>query len=113
MTVDQNHSVMQVQNCCFANLYLLLFCRFRWRRRRRCLSSLIFGQAHLYTSQHALVYVCPWSNTVNAEGLAGSVLNGAGSFARNGCLACEKKRVSLNSKFKAFIGASLPKVKPW
>ena len=29
--------------CCFsfANLNLLLFCRSRWRRRRRCLSSLI------------------------------------------------------------------------
>ena len=33
--------------------------------------SLIFGQAHLYTFQHGLVYVCPWSNTVNADGLAG------------------------------------------
>ena len=33
-------SVMHVQSCCFANLNLLLFCRSRWRRRRRCLSSL-------------------------------------------------------------------------
>ena len=32
-------SVMHVQSCCFANLNLLLFCRSRWRRRRRCLSS--------------------------------------------------------------------------
>ena len=30
---------MQVQSCCFANLNLLLFCRFRYRRRRRCLIS--------------------------------------------------------------------------
>ena len=28
--------VMHVQSCCFANLNLLLFCRCRWRRRRRC-----------------------------------------------------------------------------
>ena len=34
-------SVMHVQGCCFANLNLLLFCRSRCRRRRRCLSSLI------------------------------------------------------------------------
>ena len=30
---------MHVQSCCFANLNLLLFCRSRWRRRRRYLSS--------------------------------------------------------------------------
>ena len=33
---------MHVQSCCFANLNLLLFCRSRCRRRRRCLSSLVF-----------------------------------------------------------------------
>ena len=32
-------NLMHVQSCCFANLNLLLFCRFRCRRR--CLSSLI------------------------------------------------------------------------
>ena len=35
-------SVMHVQNCCFANLNLLLLCRFRWRRCCRCSSSLTF-----------------------------------------------------------------------
>ena len=34
-------SVMHVQSCCFTNLNLLLFCRSRWRRRGRCLSSLV------------------------------------------------------------------------
>ena len=34
-------SVMHVQSCCFPNLNLLLFCRSRCRRRRRCLSSLV------------------------------------------------------------------------
>ena len=34
-------SVMHVQSCCFADLNLLLFCRSRWRRRRRCFSSVI------------------------------------------------------------------------
>ena len=33
--------VMHVQCCCFANLNILLFCRSRSRRSRRCLSSLI------------------------------------------------------------------------
>ena len=33
-------SVPHVQSCCFASLNLLFFCRFRCRRRRRCLSSL-------------------------------------------------------------------------
>ena len=32
---------MHVQSCCFANLNLLLFCRSRFRRCRRCLSSLL------------------------------------------------------------------------
>ena len=32
-------SVIHVQSCCFANLNLLLFCRSRWRRHRRCISS--------------------------------------------------------------------------
>ena len=32
-------SVMHVQGCCFANLNLLFFCRSRWCRGRRCLSS--------------------------------------------------------------------------
>ena len=30
-------SVMHVQSCCLASRSLLLFCRSRWRRRRRCL----------------------------------------------------------------------------
>ena len=34
-------SVMHVQSCFFANLNLVLFCRSRCRRRRRCLSSLL------------------------------------------------------------------------
>ena len=33
-------SVLHVQSCCFANLSVFLFCCPRWRRRRRCLSSL-------------------------------------------------------------------------
>ena len=32
---------MHVQSCCFANLKLLLFCRSRFHRCRRCLSSLL------------------------------------------------------------------------
>ena len=35
-------SVMHVHSCYFVNLNLLVFCRSRYRRRRRCLSSLIF-----------------------------------------------------------------------
>ena len=34
-------SMMHVQSCCLANLNQLLFCRSRWRRRRRYLSFLI------------------------------------------------------------------------
>ena len=33
--------VMHVQSCCFACLNLLIFCRSRWRRRRRCVNSLL------------------------------------------------------------------------
>ena len=35
-------SVMHLQSSCFANINLLLFCRSRCRRPRRCLSSLLF-----------------------------------------------------------------------
>ena len=35
------NSVMHVQSCCFAYLNLLLFCHFRCRCRRHCLSSLL------------------------------------------------------------------------
>ena len=38
--------VMHEQSCCFANLNVLFFCRSRWRRRRRCLSSL-FAQCRV------------------------------------------------------------------
>ena len=34
-------SVMRMQSCYLANLNLLCYCRSRWRRRRRCLSSLL------------------------------------------------------------------------
>ena len=34
-------SVMNMQSYCFANLNLLLFCRSRCRRRRRCLNPLM------------------------------------------------------------------------
>ena len=33
--------VMHVQSCCFACLNLLLFCRYRFLRCRRCVSSLM------------------------------------------------------------------------
>ena len=36
---------MHVQSCCFADLNLLLFCRSRLRRRRRCLSFLLYQKA--------------------------------------------------------------------
>ena len=36
-------SMMHVQSCCFVSPNLLLFCRSRCFRRRRCLSSLISG----------------------------------------------------------------------
>ena len=89
---------MHVQNGCFANLFLLLFCRSRCRRRHRCLSSLIFGQAHPYTFQHALVYVCPWSNTV-------------GSFARS-CLlgVCQKKSATIANYLRRLSVRVYPKL---
>ena len=37
----QQKSVMHVQSCCFVNLNLLLFCRSRYRRQCRCLSSIL------------------------------------------------------------------------
>ena len=41
-------SVMHVQSCCFTNLNPLLFCRSRWRHRRRCLSSLLASSPSLF-----------------------------------------------------------------
>ena len=45
---------MHVQSCCFANPNLLLFCRSRLRRRRRCLSSLLYQKA-IHPVDHATV----------------------------------------------------------
>ena len=47
-------SVMQVQSCCFANPNLLLFCRSRWRHRRRCLSSLLASLLDVSNSPRCL-----------------------------------------------------------
>ena len=47
-------SVMHVQGCCFANIKLLLFCRSRCRRRRRCFSSLIAEQCVLSNEPRSL-----------------------------------------------------------
>ena len=58
-------SVMHVQSCCFACLNLILFCRSRCRRRRRCVNSLLFhrrlwggGRALLPSPQYITVR-CP------------------------------------------------------
>ena len=37
---------MHAQSRCFADPNLLLFCRSRLRRRRRCLSSLLYQKAN-------------------------------------------------------------------
>ena len=42
-------SVMHVQSCCFAILNLLLFCRSRCRRRRRCFSSILLWSRYFAT----------------------------------------------------------------
>ena len=39
--ISVQKTVMHVQSCCFVCLNLLLFCRSRCRRRRRCVNSLI------------------------------------------------------------------------
>ena len=44
--INGQKSVMHVQSCWFANLNLLLFHRSPWRRRRRCLSSLMLYLSH-------------------------------------------------------------------
>ena len=49
-------SVMHVQSCCFANLNLFLFCRFRCRRRRRCVNSLITTTATSMRTKHLEVW---------------------------------------------------------
>ena len=49
-------SVMHMQSCCFSNLNLLLFCRSRWRRRHRCLSSLFFRDLGAYSGRRSLTF---------------------------------------------------------
>ena len=43
-------SVMHEKSCCFATLNQLLCCRSRWRRRRRCLSSVLGKSEEQLTS---------------------------------------------------------------
>ena len=49
-------SVMHVQSCCFACLNLLLFCRFRCRRRPRCVNSVITTMAISMRTKHLEVW---------------------------------------------------------
>ena len=42
-------SVMPVQSCCFARINLLLFCRSRCRRCRRCFSSILLWSTYFAT----------------------------------------------------------------
>ena len=50
---NEQKSLMHVQTCCFVNLNLLFFCRSRWPRRSRCLSSLMIDRNPSACS-------CPW-----------------------------------------------------
>ena len=62
-------SVMHVQSCCFANLPLLLFCRSRCRRSRRCLSSMLLWSrnfATLVTWRHSTSLYCWFARDVTA-----------------------------------------------
>ena len=58
-------SVLHVQSCCFANLNLLIFCRSRWRRRRRCLSLSI----HYHSKQIFLSFHWPRAHHVTCKKL--------------------------------------------
>ena len=54
-------SVMHAHSCCFADINLLLFCRSRCRRRRRCLSSLMLWSrnfATMVTWRHTCPLYC-------------------------------------------------------
>ena len=65
-------SVMHVQSCCFANVNLLLFCRPRCRRRRRCLSSVITSSKWSWQSlrHQLLVWQQSWKKkTVEKKAL--------------------------------------------
>ena len=46
---NKQESVMHVQSCFFAKINLLLFCRSRCCRRRRCLSSLLLSSKNFTT----------------------------------------------------------------
>ena len=59
-------SVMHVQNCYFANLNLLLFCRSRFRRRPRCLSSLLWDVNEPLGTQQMSGSGQPWVSIANS-----------------------------------------------
>ena len=63
-------SAMPVHSCCFANIYLLLYCRSRYRRRPRCLISLL----------------CPSTNRPRRARILGGYL-------KNGCVHVSAQRV--------------------
>ena len=49
--------VMHVQSCCFACLNLLLYCRSRCRRRRRCVNSLVIRTVRRMAHARALKWL--------------------------------------------------------
>ena len=55
-------SVMHVQSCCFAKLNLLRYCRSLSRRRRRCLSSLVYSQTQTNSFLQFPVFIWKWTS---------------------------------------------------
>ena len=89
---NEQKSLMGVQSCCFANLNLLFFCRSRWPRRSRCLSSLMIDSNPSACSCAWILRLCwhypvQWEHHLRREGRHKSLTHiehraGAGGWPR-------------------------------
>ena len=71
-------SVMHVQSCRFVNINLRIFCRSRYRRRRRCLSSVLLWSKHFAT-------MVTWRHTSLSSVSLGATLTPEGNWRQ--CLS--------------------------
>ena len=81
-------NVMHVQSCRFANINLRIFCRSRYRRRFRCLSSVLLWSKHFAT-------MVTWRHTSLSSVSLGATLTPEGNWRQCLCKILEWQSKSI------------------
>ena len=99
---QKKKSVMQ--SCRFANINLRIFCRSRYRRRRRCLSSGLLWSKHFAT-------MVTWRHTLLSSVSLGATLTPEGNWTQCLCKLLEWQSKSIMVCYVIFCSGQLQT--PW